>query len=211
MAQEFVVEAGGRKKWGKKIMDFFIHDLHGSNTEPAAISLELSLHHSPEQEQTLLLQREHRKLEDKDRMKNTNSWREKVHRETGKQIFLLPVKRKEKGWWQRMKSIGKQRGSTPDCLVLTWEYLRIICPISRQKLNILTYISETASGINRNIPHNRHQQQTQLNLDWEQFLRSSEGSHASVFQRPTQAWDALFLEMAWNVFRNICCTSLVSM
>lgn len=64
-----------------------------------------------------------------------------------------------------MKSIGKQRGSTPNCLVLTWKYLRIICPMSSQKLNILTYISQRASGINRTIPHDRHQQQTQLNLD----------------------------------------------
>lgn len=30
-----------------------IHYLHGSNSEPAASSLELSLHHSTEQEQTL--------------------------------------------------------------------------------------------------------------------------------------------------------------
>lgn len=68
--------------------------------------------------------------------------------------------------------------------------------MSNHKLKILTYISQRARGINRNISHDRHRQQTPLDLDQEQFLCNSEGSHASVFQGPTQVWAALFLEMA---------------
>lgn len=67
--------------------------------------------------------------------------------------------------------------------------------MSNHKLKTLTYISQRARGINRNISHNRHRQQTLLDLDQEHFLRNSEGSHTSVFQGPTQAWDALLLEM----------------
>lgn len=55
MAQEFVGGGGGKEE--KKE----IYDLHGCNTEPAASSLELSSWHGMAQEQTLLLQREHRK------------------------------------------------------------------------------------------------------------------------------------------------------
>lgn len=53
-----------------------------------------------------------------------------------------------------------------------------ICLVSNHKLKILTYISQRARGINRNISYDRHWQQTLLDLDQEQFLCNSEGSHA---------------------------------
>lgn len=95
-----------------------------------------------------------------------------------------------------MKSSDKQKGSTPNCPVLTWKDLKIISPMGNHKLKILTYISQRARGINRSISHDRQQQQTLPDLDQEQFLHNSEGSHASVFRGHTQVLDALFLEMA---------------
>lgn len=68
-----------------------------------------------------------------------------------------------------MKSSDKQRGRTPNCPVLTWMYLKIICPVSNHKLKILTYISQRERGINRNISQDRHWQQTLLDLNQEQL------------------------------------------
>lgn len=60
--------------------------------------------------------------------------------------------------------------------------------MGNHKLKILTYISQRARSINRNISPDRQRQQTLPDLD-------QEGSHASVFRGPTQVLDALFLEM----------------
>lgn len=68
-----------------------------------------------------------------------------------------------------MKSSDKQRGRTPNCSVLTWMYLKIICPVSNHNLKILTYISQIERGINRNISQDRHWQQTLLDLNQEQL------------------------------------------
>lgn len=97
-------------------------------------------------------------------MKTTNSWRGKSTQRNRKTDFP-PSNEKEGKRMVAKDEEHRQRGSTPNCLVLTWKYLRILCPMSSQKLNILIYISQRASGINRNIPHDRHQQQTQFNLD----------------------------------------------
>lgn len=78
-----------------------------------------------------------------------------------------------------------------------------ICPMSNHNLKILTYISQRARGINRNISHNRHRQQALLDLGQEQFLCNSDGSRASgtyVGLGRSVSRDGT------NVFSNIYCT-----
>lgn len=133
--------------------------------------------------------------EDKDRIK-TKVAAEENYTEKQQSTFSSFQQKGRKKVVNKTKSSEKQRGSTPNCPVLTWMYLKIICPMSNHKLKILTYISQRVRCINRTISHDRHWQQTLLDLDQEQLLCNSEGSHASVFQGPMKVWDALFSETA---------------
>lgn len=116
----------------------------------------------------------------------TNSKRGKACRERREYVL--------KAWKDRRKDTERgqaaeisREGSTSNCLLLTWKCLKIICPWSNCELKILTYTSQRASSINRNIPPNIPYptgSRGSFDLDWKQLSCNSEASHASLFQRP---------------------------